>query len=205
MSSDHPSLENELRNLRAAEVDPDFIQRLARCAEGDWCRLSREEEHLELHLAGIRPAATHAALADRLEAIVACVSFPSANAPVPFPKPQRRYFRPAAAAAVALAGALAALMVPMREGSAPKVAAAPPAERQVPESPARSADLIPAGYSRGLSEASDQGVIWHDKTRPHRLVRLIYNDHYTLKDKDGRTYEIDRPRVEFVLVPARTD
>ncbi|MCX6866861.1 MAG: hypothetical protein NTV46_11725, partial [Verrucomicrobia bacterium] len=65
--------------------------------------------------------------------------------------------------------------------------------------------LIPAGITRGLSEARDEGVIWQANDQPHRVLKIIYMDRVTLKDTTGQTYQVDQPRVEYILVPAKTD
>lgn len=201
-------MENELRKLRAANVDPKLVDRLERCAEGSWNRLTSEETRFETMLRGIAPDAPTDALRARLDEITAKVEFPRGGEVIPMPRSRRRFHGAAAAAAVALCGALAALFVPMG-GNATKDTAdhsAPP-PKEAPRLPQTSdgGALLPAGYSRDLSEASDQGVVWQNRNRPHRVVRVVYTDHITLKDAQGRKYEIEKPRVEYVLVPARTD
>ncbi|MCB1130887.1 MAG: hypothetical protein KDN05_07130 [Verrucomicrobiae bacterium] len=210
MSQDHSSMENELRKLRAADVDPELIDRLDRCAEGSWNRLTPDETRLESMLRGFAPAAPSDALRARLDGITAKVDFPRNGGIVPMPRSRRRFHGAAVAAAVALCGALAALFVPMGGNTKNVAGNETPAPKTVNEAPlvSRTPDggaLLPAGYSRDLSEASDQGVVWQNRNRPHRVVRVVYTDHITLKDAQGRKYEIEKPRVEYVLVPARTD
>ena len=65
--------------------------------------------------------------------------------------------------------------------------------------------LVPAGFNRGLSEASDEGVVWQANDQPHRVVKVVYIDKVTMKDGNGRTYQMERPRVEYILVPAKID
>jgi hypothetical protein len=65
--------------------------------------------------------------------------------------------------------------------------------------------LVPAGFDRGLSEASDEGVVWQSANRPHRVLKVVYQERVTLKDSAGRTYQVEQPRVEYILVPAKTD
>jgi hypothetical protein len=65
--------------------------------------------------------------------------------------------------------------------------------------------LTPAGLNRGLSEATDEGVILHGNNRPHRVLKFVYREQVTLKDPQGRTYQVERPRVEYLIVPAKTD
>jgi hypothetical protein len=68
-----------------------------------------------------------------------------------------------------------------------------------------SGELIPAGFNSGLSEAVDQGVIWQPDQQPHRVLKVVYKDCVTLKDANGGTYQVERPRVEYILVPADTN
>jgi hypothetical protein len=66
-------------------------------------------------------------------------------------------------------------------------------------------ELIPASFKRGLSETRDEGVIWQTNEQPHRVLKVVYVDRATLKDAQGRTYQVEQPRVEYLLVPAQTD
>jgi hypothetical protein len=34
---------------------------------------------------------------------------------------------------------------------------------------------------------------------------VVYKDLVTLKDASGRTVQVEQPRVEYMLVPAKTD
>ena len=66
-------------------------------------------------------------------------------------------------------------------------------------------NFIPAGFNRGLSEVHDEGVVWKSNSQPHSVVRVVYKDLVTLKDASGRTVQVEQPRVEYMLVPAKTD
>lgn len=124
------------------------------------------------------------------------VAFPK-HAPAP-PANTRSWW--SAAAAVAILGASAALLIPAGKSGMP-----PSANVQTSPRPAAApAQLVPAGFNRGLSEASDEGVIWSDK-RPHRVLKVVYRDQVTLRDAEGNTYQVERPRVEYIVVPAKTD
>ena len=85
-----------------------------------------------------------------------------------------------------------------------------PSTRNVPvpraTQPVRDADqLIPAGFNRNLAEARDEGVIWQSNNQPHRVLKVVYMERVTLKDASGRTYQVDKPRIEYILVPADND
>jgi hypothetical protein len=116
-------------------------------------------------------------------------------------RPHRHWW--SAAAAVALFGGLAGWLVPTGNPANP-VAAAEPAVPVIRSAPSGS-PLIPAGFNRGLSEASDEGVIWQSSRQPHRVLRVVYQERVTLKDAEGRTYQMEQPKVEFIIVPAKTD
>jgi hypothetical protein len=68
-----------------------------------------------------------------------------------------------------------------------------------------SLNLVPASFNRGLSEVHDEGVVWKSNNQPHTVVRVVYKDLITLKDANGRTFQVERPRIEYMLVPAKTD
>lgn len=208
MSSDPSSLESDLRRLRAAALDESLLARLDACAADHWTELSPAETTFERHLQGIAPAALPASLMASLESTLGKVPFPGEKNIVRFPKhgsttpaPNRNWWR--AAAAVALIGAATALLIPQQVTPG----APPTAKHEVHKTiPAGSPpELIPAGFKRGLSEARDEGVIWQSNDRPHRVLKVIYQEEATLKDGSGRTYQVRQPRVEYILVPAKND
>lgn len=211
MSSDGSSLENDLRQLNATALDEALLERLEACAAGTWTQLDPLEKEFEQRLRAISPSALDTGLLARLETTLDAVPFPS-EAPriVPFPVRQSAPPRSsrnawwAAAAAVALFGGLAGWLVPQRSAEQ-AVADASQEKPPVIERATPASQLVPAGYNCGLSEASDEGVIWHDDRRPHRVLKFVYRDRVTLKDASGRTYQVEKPRVEYLLVPAKTD
>lgn len=70
---------------------------------------------------------------------------------------------------------------------------------------ANSGNLVPAGFDRGVSQVKDEGLVWKNDTQPHSLMRVEYVDKITLKDRDGRTYQMEQPGFRYMLVPAKTD
>ena len=66
-------------------------------------------------------------------------------------------------------------------------------------------NFVPASFNRGVSEVHDEGVVWKSNNQPHSLVRVVYKDKITLRDKQGRTFQVEQPRVEYMLVPAKTN
>jgi hypothetical protein len=163
MSFDPSSIENDLRQLRAAALDEALLARLEACADGTWTRLDPVEQEFEQRLRGIAPARMPDPLMASLEAAVAGVPF-AKEAPkiVRFPEREAKTSNQSrvwwsAAAAVALFGGLAGLLVPFGK-SVKDVADAHPSSSFIRSAP--PTQLIPAGFNRGLKEASDQGVIW---------------------------------------------
>lgn len=208
MSSDQSSIENDLRQHRAAALDEKLLARLEACADGNWTCLDPAELEFEQRLRGIAPAGMPHSLMDSLENALAAVSFVK-EAPkiVRFPDREVKASRQSsawwgAAAAVALFGGLAGWLVPhgSQQKSITGSSTSTPSLRSTPAN-----QLIPAGFNRGLKEASDEGVIWQSARQPHRVLKVVYQDRVTLKDVHGRTYQMEQPRVEYILVPAKTD
>lgn len=208
MSFDPTPIEAELRRIRPAALDVDLLDRLDACADASWTDLSPAEVRQEQQLRAIMPTRLSPALMASLEAVLHEVPFSQAETIIGFPvkKPAAQTSRRSwwgAAAAVALTGAVTALLIPV--SPSPHQVAGNPRENPItPASPATS-ELIPAGFNRGLSEASDEGVIWQSNQPPHRVLKMIYKDQVTLKDANGRTYQIEQPRVEYILVPTKND
>lgn len=207
MSEDLTLLESQLRALRPAALRPSLLDRLDACANGTWTRESTSESRIEESLAAARPAALPPALMASLESTLARIPFPAERNIVLFPKrgeaaPQRPRTWMAAAAAVALLGAIAAFSIPV--GRTPASLASTeksPSPLPKPTSPL----LVPAGFERNLSEARDEGVVWGQPDQAHRVLKVIYKDRVKMKDATGRTYEVEQPRVEYILVPEKVD
>lgn len=212
MNSDMSSLEAQLRELRAAPLDDAYLARLEDAADGLLTKLLPADDHFEARLRSTSPAPLPADYFDTLLAAVGDTPFRSEEKILRFPAPRlapiKRRQRPwwGAAAAVALAGAATALLMPA--GKSPSV---PLAENRstpattISPSPAITSHLVPAGFNRGVSEVRDEGVIWKSDSEPQNLVRVVFMDQITLRDNQGRTYQVEQPRVEYMLVPAKTD
>jgi hypothetical protein len=207
MHDDTSHLEAELLKLRPAGSHDQLIDRLEACALGDWSEPLDDELELEEKLRANAPANLEPALMASLEAICTAIPFPKEKNIVGFPKSKsrpptskRRQF--AAAAAIALLGAATALLIPMKGNSPSATVSSSPSSQATQPS---NAILTPASFKRGLTAASDEGVVWQSNQRPHRVLKFTYQDCATLRDDRGRTYEVEQPRVEYVLVPAKTD
>lgn len=208
MSFDPTPTEADLRRVRPAALEVDLLDRLDACADASWAKLSPAEVRQEQQLRAITPAQLSPALMASLEAILREVPFSQAETIIGFPvkksttQPSRRSWW-GAAAAVALTGAITALLVPVNP-SPREVAGTSPGNSIIPVSPSPS-ELIPASFNRGLSEASDEGVIWQSNQPPHRVLKMIYKEQVTLKDANGKIYQMEQPRVEYILVPTKND
>lgn len=208
MSFDPTPIEAELRSIRPAGLDATLLDRLDACTNESWAELSPTEDRQEQQLRTIAPTQLSPALMASLEAALREVPFSQAETIIAFPvkKPNAPPSRRAwwgAAAAVALTGAITALLIPINPGSN-QLAGTSPKNPITPPSPTTS-ELIPAGFNRGLSEASDEGVIWQSNQPPHRVLKMVYKEQVTLKDANGRIYQMEQPKVEYILVPTKTD
>ena len=206
---DPNNLESDLRQLQPAALDDSLLDRLDACADGTWTDLDPAEIAFEKQLRGISPAGLPPALTASLEAALTGIPFPKVEKIVPFPKrdaaePRRNRGWWSAAAVVALSGALAALLVPVSHDKG-TTAAVPPQHTPAPAAGQGDDRLIPAGFNSGVSEASNKGVIWQDNNHAHRVLKVVYTDRVTLKDANGATYQVEQPRVEYILVPAKAD
>ena len=209
MTHDPPSLEVQLRELQASALDEALLSRLEAAADGTLTALSHEEIRFEAVLRKTSPAGLSADFLAQLEAIVHEVPFAVNEKIVLFPKANTavhaRRQRPlwGAAAAVALIGATTALLMPAGKTSDKLVSQV----TQVSSPVARPANgnFVPASFNRGVSEVHDEGVVWKSNNQPHSLVRVVYKDMITVRDKQGRTFQVEQPRVEYMLVPAKTN
>ncbi len=208
MHSDQSSFEKELEKLRPTALDEALLDRLESCSEDTWKDLGTDETAFETHLSESNPAPLPADLLTSLEAIVAHTPFPGQQKVVSFPdKTEKRKssdsFWWSRVAGVALLGAAAALYLPSLNDKQQTTANTPAAPRTV-NTRVDASNLVPAGFRRGLQEATDGGIVMN-RQKPHRVLKLVYLDEVTLKSPDGKTYTARQPRVEYILVPAETE
>jgi hypothetical protein len=212
-------IEQELNNLNPAGLDEAFISRLSACAEDSFTELSSEEMDFEKQLRVIRPRGIRESFFTELQDATENTPFAvdekivlfnkASQSRVAGNKDKRRNiirFNIAAAAAVALLGALSAMIIP---GASPKsstiVAADPQTKMASPLPPTRS-NITPASYNRNLSDTSDEGVIWLDNnTQPYRVFSQTYMDRVTTENVNGEFIELEKPCVEHVLIPEKID
>lgn len=205
MDPDFQDIENSLKAMRPAAPDAACVERLLAAVEGRLTAVEGPLAVLERRLESMKPSALPPAVADALLATVAKVPFPADEKVLLFPGAARRAKsegarRPwyAAAAAVAVAGAFSAFMLDGggSGGSAPLAKDA----RALP-----AAGYVPASVDTGLGDASDEGVLWTRDGKPVRMVRVIYKDRVSYRDAAGKVIEIERPRVEYLMVPEKID
>jgi hypothetical protein len=209
ITPDSQSLEASLRELQPSVLDEAFLSRLESAAEDRLTELSPAEIRFEKSLQENSPASLSPAFLDSLENVMSGIPFPLDEKIVLFPKAAPELAKPtktgqrslfAAAAAVALIGAATALLMPQKPSAAGSGLA------NTSNSPVIAPENIaPVTYDRGLSEAKDEGVIWQSKDKPQRVVRVVYMDRITTKNAEGKTVEIEQPRVEYILVPEKID
>jgi len=211
MNLDIPQIEELLRSMRPTRIPADLRARI-----GSAITQATTHDPLQAAIASSRPSPLSPALSNRLEEALSRIPHPHSGKVVHFPATRKESTAPAAwkkwavAAAVALMGATSALLVPHPPaGSHTQQASNTPAPQdsaRTNSSPAINAgSLVPAGYRRGLSEAKDEGIVWQPQYGPHRRLKLVYRELVTLHDQTGRVYQVERPRVEYVLVPAKVD
>lgn len=210
MKKDKPSaaesLERDLSVLVPQSLDEKFAHRLDCCAAGEWATLTTEELCCEAAARKFQPAALSDAQLNRFAAVFDGVSFEESTKVAEFPgrtslrhEPKHRRNWWSAAAAVALLGGSAAFFVPGK--SSQLGAPISTAQKEMVPRPLQAEGFIPAGFDRDFSGMSDQGVIWSKDNRPHRVVKVGYTERVRLKKPDGRVYEVEQPREQYILVP----
>ena len=210
MSEASQFIEDTLRQSRPAVLDPALLDRLDAAATGVLCEPAPGESRLAATLAAVNPSDLPPALAASLEATLSRVPCSGSPSIVPFPvprpqaAPRRHHRRAMAAAAAAMFGALSAWWLPTHADRSPVVDAAP-AANGFASATASTDGFVPAGFRRGLGATSDHGVVWGPDAQPHRVVRVVYRETVTLRDAQGRTCEVEQPRVEYILAPAKAD
>ncbi|MCX6877354.1 MAG: hypothetical protein NTW21_26630 [Verrucomicrobia bacterium] len=218
MSPDLQALEAKLTGLRPAALEGMLLARLEDSADGTLTMplpgAAEFEDSLRQRHPAQLPPALMAALAATLgdpatTASATIIPFPKA-APVPAVRTRHgNRSMLAAAAAVALLGAAAAWFVPAK---APRQSVAAPITRP-PQAPPFATtpaapelqDFVPDEIKSGLSQASDEGVLWQPNEQPRRVVKVVYWDRVTFVNPEGKKIECETPRIEYILVPENID
>lgn len=116
-----------------------------------------------------------------------------------------------AAAAVAVLGALSALLAPQngKQGGGSTTAQAP-TETKAPASVQNVQNqpnlwMASDSMSHNVTRTQDTGVVMARGNNPHRCIRVDYINRIKAKDADGREIEIKSPGVDYVLIPVETN
>lgn len=211
MDSEFQDLEDALKGMRPATPDAACLDRLLAAVEG---RLQNPElsiSGIESKLATLQPAVLSPELSARMLETLSRVPFPVDEKVVLFPGAQKPAAKPeqsrrpwyAAAAAVAVAGAFSALMV--GGPKTPQAKSGNFADNRPVITNADSRNFVPASMGSGLQDATDQGVTWTKDGKPMRVVRVVFKDKVKLTNPRGEIVEVERPRVQYFLVPEKID
>jgi hypothetical protein len=205
--------EQQLANLQPNKLDEDFMSRLLAATDGSLFELSDAEQRFENSLRKFSPRKLSSSQDRALLDILNPTPFHVDDKIVLFHKSvsragetssKIRRFHIAAAAAVALLGSLAAWMTPTQSND--KAGSASNHPFHSPTTPAANSNsFVPATFNRNLRDTRDEGVIWNQSNRPHRVMRFTYMDRVTLKNEKGESIQVEQPREEYVIIPEKVD
>ena len=219
-------IENALSNLVPSALSPDLVDELAGSLDdqSDVCLDDEGLNDLERHLDQISPTTMRTDVLARMikamdswhehvpvEEKVVAFKGQQTDQPELLSKSSRGMW--AAAATVALLGAVTALMLPvLSPGDGDSVV-----ENQVPVN-SGSPDLYALGksdtgsalvasdtLSHRVINTADRGIVMSGNEMPHRCIRLDGMETIKLEDENGREVTIDRPSVQYVLIPVHTN
>jgi hypothetical protein len=175
MDEDLLELEEELRSFAPTAISADVVSRMVSAMES-W---ETSEE-----------------IADVEGGVGKVVAFPSDSSSH---KRQRSSWHPtwAAAAAVAIVGALGALVVPQSNSNGAGVTAM---AGLGPVPLLRQASLVPVKAERNVS-SMDAGVISDRKGTPYQVLRVIRQEEANFEGANNVGLKISRPKVDYFVVP----
>lgn len=117
----------------------------------------------------------------------------------------------ASAAAVALIGAVSAVLIMpgnrAGNGSTDVAVAAPEPSQQMDAqlpSLAQPANVVGVNNSKFDTKITDEpsySITYDAEGKPHRLVKVRFEDEITLYDDKGRPVKVKKPRIEYYMVP----
>jgi hypothetical protein len=210
MDLEKHKLEADLGVLKPAALDGALTERLMAAIHGRAGETGAELAPLAARLGAMKPVALSPEFADRLLGAVEHVPFRADEKLVLFPgvakeRQEAGRRRPwfAAAAAVAMAGALSALwMSPEKQETA---AAKPERVESEPVAAGSAGHFMPANFGSDIRDTTDLGVRWNGDARPVRLVRVTYQDRMHLQNEKGEEVVVTVPRVEYVVLPEEVE
>lgn len=227
LSAELLKLEQQLQTLVPCSIPQGMMNRIEQSmlATGESSPPAEDDfDDLEIHLGHIAPTAMPE---DMLGRMVRAMDrwhehVPVEEKVVPFGEKQtstaerqqarKRMF--AAAAAVALLGAVTALTLP-RFSKDPQISTASvasthtithdPGNTVMVDVAPRDALFLPDSLSHKVTKTSDHGVVMTRDNTPHRCIRVDYIDRIKVQDDEGREIEIERPGVDYMLLPVETN
>lgn len=119
----------------------------------------------------------------------------------------------ASAAAVALIGAVTTVLVIPEKGSV--IGSGPVADTSsVSESsvdaplsslsqPANIVGVNNSKFNTKITDEPSYSITYDAEGKPHRLVKVRFEDEITLYDDKGRPVKVKKPRIEYYLVPVQ--
>lgn len=119
-----------------------------------------------------------------------------------------------AAAAVAVLGAVTALVMPQFSisqsqsyaDSSPAAPASSAATQLSNDTGVLSRSRMASeGLSHQVTRTTDSGVVFSDDNQPLRCIRVDYIDQVKGVDGSGRNIEIKTPGIDYILIPVQTD
>lgn len=232
------AIEKQLANLAPRSLPVELLSRMEQ-SMGQWSGHEESDHsdvsegdlnHLEVHLGLMQPAAMPEDMLtrmsdamDRWQERAHADSSDDKVIPMELHTERRQRARSntrvfgssmwTAAAAVALLGAVSALILPRLEKSNQGMAAT---VSPVNDDSSTALDIgaiaAPSNtwtasdaLSHKVTRTSDTGVIMAGDNTPHRCIRVDYVNRIKAKDADGREIEIKSPGVDYVLIPVETN
>ena len=238
LSNQEHSLDDELRaielqltDLTPCRLSSDVLLRMEQ-AMGQWCEHDEladdmagrplnesDTNELEVHLNQISPAALPEDMLARMSRAMDSWHqyVPVEEKVVPFGGARMSSSYRfggnmwTAAAAVAVLGAVTALVMPQFNTAPGDLVVeknmTPPSMKDVVANPSgiRGATLMSNSLSHQVTNTRDNGVVFSNDNTPHRCIRVDYVDRIKGKDASGRQVEINTPGVDFLLIPVETN
>jgi hypothetical protein len=212
MNDEIQKLQTDLSNLRPAALEPDFLDRLELAVHGGLEELQPDHQATERLLTGLQPAKLPEQLSEALVGVTDKVAFPLGKKVLLFPgessarkEPASRSSWMAAAACVALAGAIAAFFVKPPAGQEMTNSSARAPLTVVPSEASERGAFVPASFESDVSDTSDLGVVWARGSGPVRVLRMTYMDQVKLMNEQGEEAVFSVPRVQYLVVPEKVD
>ena len=107
----------------------------------------------------------------------------------------------AAAAGVAILGAVAGLLFT----SQPKTPGGTANNEEASPASASLVDFSPRAAKRKILNTTDGGIFIPNGAQPVRVMRFDYIDRVEFQNDDGMEFHVERPAVNYILIPVPTD